>query len=127
MRELALPLITTLLAASAAAADGGDAARGMAIVNSRSQGLCLLCHRGPGVPAHLQGTLAPDLAGIGSRYSADELRQHVREPQRFNPDTIMPAYAGRDGLQRVAPAWRGKPLLDDAQIEDVVAYLQTLR
>ncbi len=108
-------------------ATAGDAARGMAIVNSRSQGLCLLCHRGPGVPAHLQGTLAPDLAGIGSRLSADELRQHVREPQRFNPDTIMPAYAGRADLQRVAPAWRGKPLLDDAQIEDVVAYLQTLR
>ncbi|HSW02999.1 sulfur oxidation c-type cytochrome SoxX [Aquabacterium sp.] len=117
--------LTTTLALAA------DAARGAAIVNSRSQGLCLLCHRGPGVPEHLQGTLAPDLAGAGSRWTADELRQRLREPQRFNPDSIMPAY-GRvadagSGLQRVAPAWRGKPLLDAQQIEDVVAYLGTLK
>jgi sulfur-oxidizing protein SoxX len=116
-----------LLAGLVPAEAAGDAARGQAIVNSRSQGLCLLCHRGPGVPVHLQGSIAPDLAGAGSRFSADELRQRLREPQRFNPETIMPAYGQRPDLQRVAPAWRGKPLLDDGQIEDVVAYLLTLR
>jgi sulfur-oxidizing protein SoxX len=109
----------------------GDAARGMAIVNSRSQGLCLLCHRGPSVPEHLQGNLAPDLAGVGGRYSEDQLRERLVDPQRFNPDSIMPAYARRadagSGLQRVGTAWRGKPLLDAQQLDDVVAYLATLK
>jgi sulfur-oxidizing protein SoxX len=112
-------------------ATAGEAARGMAIVNSRSQGLCLLCHRGPGVPEHLQGNLAPDLAGIGSRYSEEQLRERLTEPQRFNPDSIMPAYGRRadadSGLQRVGAAWRGKPLLDPQQIDDVVAYLASLK
>lgn len=113
------------------AAAAGDAARGMVIVNSRSQGLCLLCHRGPGVPEHLQGNLAPDLAGIGSRYSEEQLRERLTEPQRFNPDSIMPAYGRRadaeSGLQRVGTAWRGKALLDARQIDDVVAYLASLK
>jgi len=108
-----------------------DPARGRALVESRSQGLCVLCHRVPGVPDHLQGTLAPDLAGAGRRFDADLLRQRLREPQRFNPESIMPAYGAADGarpeLQRVAPAWRGRPLLTDAQLDDVVAYLMTLR
>lgn len=125
------PAWTALLAASAgwvqAPALAADAARGAAIVASRSQGLCLLCHRGPGVPEHLQGNLAPDLAGAGARWTADELRARLTEPQRFNPDSIMPAYGRTEGLQRVGAAWRGKPLLDAQQIDDVVAYLASLR
>lgn len=121
-------LLLSFLQAPAWAA---DAVRGMAIVNSRSQGLCLLCHRGPGVPEHLQGNLAPDLAGVGARYSAEQLRARLTEPQRFNPESIMPAYGRRadadSGLQRVGAAWRGKPLLDEQQIDDVVAYLSGLK
>jgi sulfur-oxidizing protein SoxX len=124
-----LALLGACLLSQAAAA--GDAARGRAIVNSRSQGLCLLCHRGPGVPEHLQGNLAPDLAGIGSRYDEEQLRERLSNPQRFNPDSIMPAYGRRadaeSGLQRVGAAWRGKPLLDAQQIDDVVAYLGSLK
>lgn len=120
-------LLMLALGWPATAVAAGDAQRGEAIVNSRSQGQCLLCHAGPGVPTHLQGNLAPDLAGAGGRFTADELRQRLREPQRFNPETIMPAYGPREGLQRVAPQWRGKPLLDDRQIDDVVAYLASLR
>ena len=108
-------------------AQAGDAARGAAIVASRSQGLCGLCHALPGQPEHLQGTLGPPLHGVGARYSTADLRAHLLAPERFNPDTLMPAYGRSDGLVRVAPALRGKPLLAPQQIDDVVAYLASLR
>jgi sulfur-oxidizing protein SoxX len=73
------------------------------------------------------GTLAPDLAGAGARWSTAQLRLRIVDAARLNPDTIMPAYHRTDGLARVAPAWRDRPILDAAGIEDVVAYLETLR
>ena len=108
-------------------AQAGDATRGAAIVASRSQGLCGLCHALPGQPEHLQGTLGPPLHGVGARYSSADLRAHLLAPERFNPDTLMPAYGRSDGLVQVAPALRGKPLLAPQQIDDVVAYLASLR
>ena len=108
-------------------AQAGDATRGAAIVASRSQGLCGLCHAVPGQPEHLQGTLGPPLHGVGARLDPTDLRAHLLAPERFNPDTLMPAYGRSDGLVQVAPALRGKPLLAPQQIEDVVAYLASLR
>lgn len=105
----------------------GDAARGAAIAASRTQGLCVLCHALPGTPAALGGTLGPDLAGVGARLSADELRARLVTPERFNPETIMPSYARSEGLSRVIPARQGQPLLDAQQIDDVVAWLATLK
>ena len=105
----------------------GDAARGRAIVTNRTVGLCLLCHSGPFPDERFQGNLAPDMRGAGSRWSAGELRLRLVDGHRLNPDTIMPAYYKLDGLNRVAPAFRGKPLLTAEQIEDVVAFLATLR
>jgi sulfur-oxidizing protein SoxX len=108
-------------------AQAGDAARGRAIVANRQVGLCLLCHTGPIPEERFQGNLAPDLAGAGGRWSAAQLRLRIVDASRFNPDTIMPAYFKTDGLQRVAKAQQGKTILDAQQIEDVVAWLQTLR
>jgi sulfur-oxidizing protein SoxX len=105
----------------------GDAARGRAIVASRQQGLCLLCHSGPFPEERFQGRLAPDLAGAGSRWSVAQLRLRLVDPRRLNPDSIMPAYHRTQGLTRVARAWEGRPLLDAQQVEDVVAWLATLR
>jgi sulfur-oxidizing protein SoxX len=105
----------------------GDAARGRAIVTNRTVGLCLLCHSGPFPEERFQGNLAPDMRGAGARWSAGELRLRMVDSHRLNPDTIMPAYYKLDGLNRVAPAFRGKPLLTAEQIEDVVAFLATLR
>ncbi len=112
--------------ASLTGADG-DPARGRAIVASRQSGLCLLCHSGPFPDERFQGTLAPDLAGAGKRSSAGELRLRIVDAARLNPDTIMPPYYRADELVRVAPAFRGKPVLSAEQIEDVVAFLTTLR
>ncbi|MBL8661265.1 MAG: sulfur oxidation c-type cytochrome SoxX [Candidatus Odyssella sp.] len=105
----------------------GDPARGRAIVANRQVGLCILCHSGPFPEIRLQGDLAPDLRGAGRRWSEAQLRLRIVDTRRLNPDSIMPPYYRIDGLERVAAAWRGKPILTAAQIEDVVAYLLTLR
>lgn len=105
----------------------GDPARGRAIVVNRQVGLCLLCHTGSFSEEKLQGTLAPDIAGAGSRWSTGQLRLRIVEASRLNPNTIMPSYYRVDGLTRVAPSFAGKPILTAEQIEDVVAFLATLR
>ena len=105
----------------------GDAARGRAIVANRQLGLCLLCHSGPIPEERFQGTMAPSLAGAGARSNAGQLRLRLVDPQRSMPGSLMPAYYRVDGLQQVGAAWRGKPLLNAQQIEDVVAYLATLK
>ena len=105
----------------------GDPARGRAIVVNRQVGLCLLCHSGPFPEERFQGNLAPDLAGAGKRASEGQLRLRIVDSSRINPATIMPAYHRTEGLARVAPAFRGKPVLSAEQIEDVVAFLMTLK
>jgi sulfur-oxidizing protein SoxX len=105
----------------------GDAARGREIVTDRQVGLCVLCHSGPFPEVRFQGNLAPDLAGVGSRYSAAQLRLRIVDPASLHADTIMPSYMKVQGLDRVASPFAGKPILTAEQIEDVVAYLATLR
>jgi sulfur-oxidizing protein SoxX len=105
----------------------GDAERGRGIVTDRQVGLCLLCHSGPFADQKFQGTLAPDLGGTGSRWSQAQLRLRIVDSSRLYPETIMPPYYRVDGLVGVAPAFEGKPILTAEQIEDVVAYLATLR
>ena len=105
----------------------GDATRGRVIVANRSVGLCLLCHSGPIAEERFQGDLAPSFAGAGSRWSEGQLRLRIVDGSRLNADTIMPAYYRTQGLQRVARSFEGKTILSAAQVEDVVAYLVTLK
>jgi sulfur-oxidizing protein SoxX len=105
----------------------GDVARGRAIVADRQKGLCLLCHTGPLPEQRFQGTLAPDLRGAGSRWNEGQLRLRLVDSAKLNPATIMPSYYRTEGLTRVGSAWRNKPVLTTGEIEDVVAYLVTLK
>jgi sulfur-oxidizing protein SoxX len=104
----------------------GDVMRGRALVVERSS-TCILCHNGPFPEQKFQGDLAPDLAGSGSRWSEGQLRLRLVDASSLNAATIMPSYYRVDGLTRVGPTWRGKPILSADQIEDIVAYLVTLR
>jgi len=105
----------------------GDPARGRAIVMNRQVGLCLLCHSGPFPEERFQGDLAPDLKAVGARLTAGQLRLRIVDSARVDAATIMPPYYRTEGLTRVAPAFQGKPVLSAEQIEDVVAFLTTLR
>jgi sulfur-oxidizing protein SoxX len=104
----------------------GDAARGRALVVERSS-TCILCHNGPFPEQTFHGDLAPNLDGVGSRWSEGQLRLRLVDASRLNATTIMPSYYRTDGLDRVGAPWRGKPILSAEQIEDIVAYLVTLR
>ena len=107
-------------------ASPGDAARGRALVLDRVS-TCILCHSGPFPETRFQGDLAPSLAGAGSRWTMSQLRLRLVDASRLNPDTIMPSYYRVDDLVRVGKNWQGKPILSAEQIEDIVAYLVSLR
>ena len=105
----------------------GDAARGKAAVLSRDGGNCFLCHTVPDAGDTPLGNIGPPLAGVGRRLSAAQMRLRLVDSTRLNNATVMPAYYRIKGLRGVAPAYAGKPLLSAQQIEDVIAYLLTLR
>jgi sulfur-oxidizing protein SoxX len=104
----------------------GDPQRGRTIVVGRD-GNCLLCHAIAETGEKFMGNVAPPLSGIGARASAGELRLRIVDPTRVNKDAVMPAYYRVQGLDGVAAEYRGKPILTAQQVEDVVAYLLTLR
>ncbi|WP_257197988.1 MULTISPECIES: sulfur oxidation c-type cytochrome SoxX [unclassified Bradyrhizobium] len=104
----------------------GDAVRGRALVLARTT-TCILCHSGPFPEARFQGDIAPDLAGAGNRWTVSQLRLRLVDASRFNAETIMPSYYRTDGLVRVGRNFAGKPILSAAEIEDIVAFLATLR
>lgn len=104
----------------------GDPARGREILMGRD-GNCLLCHALPETGARFMGNLAPPLSGVASRLSAGQIRLRIVDSLRIDPGTIMPSYHRVHGLERVAEPFRGRPILTAQQVEDVVAYLSTLR
>jgi sulfur-oxidizing protein SoxX len=114
--SIALPLVPS-----------GNARRGEAVVLDRALSSCVLCHVVPDPEKRPMGNIGPPLAGAGARLNAGQLRLRMVDSTQINPQSIMPPYYRIDGLHQVAPAWRGKPILNAQQIEDVVAYLLTLK
>ena len=104
----------------------GDPARGREWIAGRD-GNCLLCHSLAETGERFMGNVAPPLSGVASRLTPGQIRLRVVDPTRVKADAVMPSYYRVDGLDRVAQPYAGKPILTAQQIEDVVAYLQTLR
>jgi sulfur-oxidizing protein SoxX len=105
----------------------GDPERGRQIVLNRARGDCIICHAMPLPQRQFHGNIGPPLDGIGRRYTAGDLRLRLVDPQAINPETVMPAYYKIEGLYRVLEPYQGVPILTAQQIEDVVAYLLTLK
>jgi sulfur-oxidizing protein SoxX len=105
----------------------GDAARGRAIAFDRERGNCPICHVIPAPDERLHGDAGPSLKGVAGRLSEGQLRLRLVDIRRLNPAALMPSYYRRDGLKRVATAYRGKTALTAEEIEDVLAFLITLR
>ena len=139
-------LMVALLGGTASAADGiqsyrvvadgipeplvasaADAARGRTLIVARDSANCVLCHAVPDAAVRFSGDVGPSLAGVGTRLSVPQLRLRIGDNLRVNPATVMPSYYKSDGLDRVATQYAGKPILTAQEVEDIVAYLVTLK
>lgn len=105
----------------------GNPSRGRQIVRDQGAASCLICHAMPIPEEPDHGNVGPPLHGIGARYSAAELRQRLVDPKALNPDTVMPSYFSTEGLYRVLDRHADRPIYTAQQVEDVVAYLVSLR
>ena len=105
----------------------GNLTRGRAIVLDQQKSLCVLCHAGPFPEVPFQGDLGPDLTGVGDRLTLPELRLRLVDSREINPDTIMPPFYSIDGLSRVGLRWQGATILTAQEVEDIVAYLASLK
>jgi len=104
----------------------GDPKRGREIAAGRV-GNCLACHKMPISEKQFHGDLGPNLYGVGTRFTEGELRIRLVDPKLVNSETIMPAFYKVSNLRRVKRRYLGQPILDAQAIEDLVAYLKTLK
>ena len=74
------------------------------------------------------GTIGPPLEGIGARLSEGQIRLRVTDTRRINPMSIMPGFY-RDPrlIHRPGKPYAGRTFLSAQQVEDVIAYLVTLK
>jgi sulfur-oxidizing protein SoxX len=106
----------------------GDAQRGRRIVSDSHGGNCLACHHMPIPEEPLHGTIGPPLDGVAARLSGGQLRLRVADIRQLNPASIMPGfYRDPRRANRVADGFWGRTFLDAQQVEDIVAYLETLK
>lgn len=113
----------------------GDVSNGRMIVGNKSQGNCVACHQvGDLKDVPFQGEIGPPLDGAGERWSEAELRGIVANAKIMFEESMMPSFYKTEGFIRPGNAYTGKaadstfgPLLTAQQIEDVVAYLSTLK
>jgi sulfur-oxidizing protein SoxX len=105
----------------------GDPARGRKIAADRGLGNCLSCHALPIPDQADYGNIGPELNGVGARLTEGQLRLRIIDAKRINPATSMPAFYRVDGLIQIAKTVEGKPILTAEQVEDVVAYLASLK
>jgi len=107
--------------------EAGDPVRGRAVAIDRKKGNCLACHDMPVPEQPFHGEIGPNLADVATRLSEGELRLRVVNSKKINPESSMPAFYRTDGLNAVSKDFVGEPILTAQEVEDVVAYLMTLK
>mgnify|MGYP001812727648 FL=1 len=106
----------------------GDARRGKEIAVDTHLGNCIACHQLPIPEQEFHGTLGPPLRHVAARYSEAQLRLRIVDQRQLNPATVMPGfYADPRRANRVMDLYWDKTILSAQQVEDVVAYLRTLK
>ena len=105
----------------------GSRVAGLDVFTNRELGHCTLCHQVAGLDAPFQGNVGPELTGIGSRLSPGQLRLRIVDLSYLMPDTIMPSYYRVTGLNQVKDGYHGAPILSSLHVEDLVAYLSSLK
>ncbi len=105
----------------------GDPVKGRKTAIHRKKGNCLACHALPVPEQPYHGEVGPELNDVAGRLSEGEIRLRIVNPKYSNPDTIMPAFYRTEGLHMVQKKWQGKPMLTAEEVEDIVAYLMTLK
>lgn len=106
----------------------GDPAAGRKAFANRKQGNCLACHANSEMSEMgFHGEVGPPMDGVSERWTAEELRGIVVNAKMMFPGTIMPSFYQTDGYARPLEKFEGKSVLTAQQVEDVVAYLQTLK
>jgi len=107
----------------------GDPKEGEKVVVERRLGNCLSCHEIDALQREpFQGDVGPPLNGVAGRWDTGTLRMIVVNAKKvFGDETPMPAFYRIDGLNRVRPEFLGKPILTTQQVDDVVAFLATLK
>ncbi len=112
----------------------GDPVAGKEVYGSRSMGNCVACHQVTSSGAAFPGNVGPSLDGAGDRWDEAQLRGIVVDAKMTFPESMMPSFYKVSGYIRPGNAYTGKaagdelgPLLSAQQIEDVVAYIATLK
>ena len=112
----------------------GNADEGAKVAASRAMGNCVACHKISTLDAAFQGEVGPSLDGVADRWNEAELRGIVADAKKTYEGTIMPSFYKVSGFVRPGDGFTGKaaegeldPLLSAQQIEDVVAFLTTLK
>jgi sulfur-oxidizing protein SoxX len=104
----------------------GDPVKGKKLAVNRKKGNCLACHQMPIPEQQFHGEVGPNLSGVGSRMTEAELRLRLVNSKALNPDTIMPAFH-KVALNRVLKKFKGKTILGAQEVEDIIAYLITIK
>ncbi len=104
----------------------GDPANGKKLAISKKMGNCLACHVMPIPEQQFHGEIGPNLSGVASYMSEAEMRMRMVDPKVLNPDTIMPSFL-KVAKNRVLKKFQGKTILKAQDVEDIIAYLKTLK
>lgn len=105
----------------------GDPANGRKLAINRKKGNCLACHVMPIPEQQFHGETAPSLYGVGKRLSEGELRLQLVNAKITNDSTLMPSFYRTHGFNSVLKKFAGKSILEAQDVEDILAYLQTLQ